>query len=958
MRIKGMAKTAIFLWTLLLALSGCGGGGGSGGGDTGISLKSITVSPSNSSIVVGSDQQYTATGNYSDGTSRDITDDVAWEVDDTVIAQIDVNGKVRSTTQGSVTVRARADGVEGSTSLTVRPASLVSINITPSPVSVIEGLTQPLGATGNYDDGTSRDLTDVVSWSTQNAAVATVDAAGVVTGVTAGTVVIDVDSEGISASVTVTVNATTLQSITVSPAAKTIIEGLSQMFTATGNYDNGTSVDISDQVTWSSSNESVATVDGSGRATGVVPGSVVIRATAGVVEGSANLEVTGATLESLTVSPTTQSVIEGLTVQFTATGNYNNGTSVDMTDAVVWSSDNVLVATVNGNGMALGVDAGSVTLTATSGSVSDTATLTVNQTTLQSIAVTPADQVLMEGQTQAFTATGSYDNGSTADLSATVLWSSSNTAVATVDASGVVSGVQAGTATITATSGAVEGSAGVTIEAPTLQSITLSPSPAIVVQGLTQQITATGHYDNGSSADITDAVTWVSSDVAIATVNGSGLASGVSPGDVLITASSGGVEASVTFSVNAATLQSIAITPADDTVGLGGTKQYSATGSYNNGATADLTASVNWSSSDVVTVTIDDTALARGLAIGTATIQASMAGVSGSTPVTVGYVSESQQLTVGTPHSGIVDLTTSTYQVAVTPGSSYTVTLTDLTDDADLYLYDSLGTELCRGMNGGTSAESCTVTASESVLYITVGGNFATTNGGATYTIAVVEESQSGGYTSESVELVVGTPYSGMVDLTTSSYQVAVTAGSSYTVTLTNLTDDADLYLFDSSGTQLCVGYNGGTTDESCTVTATESVLYISVSGAWATASGGATYTITVVGDGQSSGGYTAESWAWFTIGTPYNGQVDTTSSSYYAAVTPGQAYTFTLSGVTDDVDLYVVDSAYNILCSSTQIGGADESCSATITESFAYILVDGSYTTAGAGYTLTGSPL
>ena len=108
--------------------------------------------------------------------------------------------------------------------------------------------------------------------------------------------------------------------------------------------------------------------------------------------------------------------------------------------------------------------------------------------TLQSVAVTPASPTLVYGSPQQFTATGTYSDGSQGSV--TVTWSSDNTGVATVSASGMVTAMAQGTADIIATSGTVHGQTTVTVPAPTLQTIAVTPASPTLAYGTPQQFTA------------------------------------------------------------------------------------------------------------------------------------------------------------------------------------------------------------------------------------------------------------------------------------------------------------------------------------------------------------------------------------------------------------------------------------------------------------------------------------
>ncbi|MGD8230031.1 MAG: Ig-like domain-containing protein [Desulfobacteraceae bacterium] len=194
---------------------------------------------------------------------------------------------------------------------------------------------------------------------------------------------------------------------------------------------------------------------------------------------------------------------------------------------------------------------------------------------LESITVDPASGTVLEGQTQQFTATGFYDDGSTADLTQTATWQSSDIAIATIDAAGLATGVSEGMVLITATQGGITSNEAMLdvfpAPSPTLESIIVDPANATVEVDHTQQFTAQGNYSDGSTADLTQTATWQSSDIAIATIDAAGLATGVSEGAAQITATQDGIPS------NAATLQVTATTYAGPYLQIGKVYVYSDT---------------------------------------------------------------------------------------------------------------------------------------------------------------------------------------------------------------------------------------------------------------------------------------------------------------------------------------------------------------------------------------------
>lgn len=426
----------------------------------------------------------------------------------------------------------------------------------------------------------------------------------------------------------------TLQSITVTPATATVPKGLSTTFAATGTYSDGTSGDVTSQATWASSNTSVAYMTGAYASADSI-GTSTVTATVGSLTATATLTVTAAALESVTVTPATPTVVKSLTVQLYATGHYSDGTSQDLTASASWASNQPSVAPVAPGGLVTGAGTGAAYVSASAGGKMAGTTVTVVAAALRSITVTPANPTLPVGVAQQFTATGSYSDGTTHDITATVTWASSSVGVAAVSTGGLVDALAIGTATITATSGAISGSTLVTVSPVALLSISVAPGTVTVPAGIGQNFTATGHYSDGTTQDLTATATWSSSATSIATVVAGGAATAVSSGTATVRATSGTVSGSATLTVSAATLTSIAIAPAAPSVTVHATLQLAAIGTYSDGTTNDLTALAAWSSASPALATVAAGGLASGLATGTAAVRATFGGVTGSANLTV-----------------------------------------------------------------------------------------------------------------------------------------------------------------------------------------------------------------------------------------------------------------------------------------------------------------------------------
>lgn len=289
----------------------------------------------------------------------------------------------------------------------------------------------------------------------------------------------------------------TLSSIALTPATVTIATGAQQQLAVIGSYSDSTTAPITSGIDWSSSNPSVATVAASGLATSTndasATGTSTITATVSGLSAQASLTVTPPALVSVTVEPPSATVVEALLQPFSAKAHYANGTSAPLV-TVTWASSDTDTATIDDSGFAVGRHSGVVTITATHPGTgkSSTAQLTITDPVLESVAVSPASSSVPATFSRQFTAVGQFTGGHHPDLTG-ITWSSSNTAVATVNATtGLARGVAPGAATITAThvASGKAGSAALTVTAP----VPIAEVPATGLPSSGGPLPASGSY--------------------------------------------------------------------------------------------------------------------------------------------------------------------------------------------------------------------------------------------------------------------------------------------------------------------------------------------------------------------------------------------------------------------------------------------------------------------------------
>lgn len=661
---------------------------------------------------------------------------------------------VSSTGDGTAALQALAAGTatitaklrEASASLTVtvtdRAVTLTSLELTPASPSLAKGTMLQLTATGRFSDSTTAAVTDA-TWTSADESILTVDATGLVSGLLAGSAQVTATKGGVSATVTVTVTAATLVAVEVTPALPSLAKGTTEQLVATARFSDATTQDVTAQATWTSATETIVTVDAGGLATAVSVGSSDVTATLNGVSGSTTVTVTDAVLTAIDVTPAAPSVPLGLTRQLTATGRFSDNTTQDLTSQATWTSGTPATATVSTAGLVSTLALGTSEISAAFSGVTGATTVTVSAAELVSLAVTPEAPSLARGLTLDFTATGTFSDNTTQDLTDSVVWSSSAPTTASISnapgSKGRVTAQAAGNSTITATSGTISDGTTLTVTAATVASLQVSPTTPSVPKGLTQSFTAMGLLTDGSMQDVTSTVTWTTGTAAVATISNApgseGLLTTVSEGSSTVTATLGAVSDSTSVTVTAARLDRIDVTPVAPQVALGRTLQLTATGVYSDGSTQPLTTQVTWVANPGTVATISNVAGSEGLLstalTGNVTVTATLNTVSGSQPVTVTAAELSslavtpalpsiargrtqQFVAMGTFSDNTVqNLTT---QVTWSTGTAATATISNVSGSEGLATSLDVGTTTVVATSSGVSGQTTlTVTAAELV---------------------------------------------------------------------------------------------------------------------------------------------------------------------------------------------------------------------------------------------------
>jgi hypothetical protein len=537
---------------------------------------------------------------------------------------------------------------------------LTSIEIVAVAPAIAAKTSTKLTVIGNFSGQFTRDVTDQAVWASDAPTVAgfiTPSSPSRVSGLAPGTAVLTATVGSVSAPFNLTVTSATVTAMTITPAAPTVSAGLTTQFQVSGKFTDATTQDLTFDATWASSAPDVATVsdaaDSKGLAKALAAGTSSIIATFEGVSATALMTVTEVVLQSITVSPANPSILSLSTGAFTAAGNFSDGSTADLTSQVAWSSSQTDIATIASDGTASTLVPGTTTISATLNGISGTSNLKVTGGRLTGIHLSPANPSLVKDTVGPITATGSFNNGSSRDISGVVSWSVASPTVATVTTPGgnvaLITALAATPATrVTATSGVLSADTNLTVTAPALRSLNpISPTSLDLPVGTSGRLTLTAVFNNGSSQDVTASADWTSNAVTTASVDNTGLAKGrvhgisAAASPVTITAAYGGLTMTTTVTVKAQTVATLAVSNSPATTLVAGNQvPFTATATFTDGTTRDVTEDATWTIDNTNVATFADSRNQPGQVVGVD---------SGSTKLTASFRGKAQTVTLTVP---------------------------------------------------------------------------------------------------------------------------------------------------------------------------------------------------------------------------------------------------------------------------------------------------------------------
>lgn len=514
--------------------------------------RSVTLTLPNDSLSRGRTMQALATPLDANGQAI-AGRPLAWQSSNPSVATVTAAGLITAIAAGRTTISVIVDSRIASVQLTVVIPVPTSLAVTPAAPVMGAGSTVVLAAEVRDQMGVAMPG-QAIAWQSSDGSVAVVDATGRLSAVTPGTADVVATSGAITGASRVTVVSTTVASVSLTPAIAAVTAGESVSLAAVARDASG-NVLPGRPIIWLSTAGGIAAVSPSGIVTGLASGVATILATVEGTSASASVTVSpapasGVAKVSLSIAPPTIGIGEFATAAASALDAAGKALS---SVAFTYSSSDTAVAAIAPDGIVLGRAAGSTTIAAQAMGVTGYTGVTVRP----SVAV-PVASVHLSAQQPSIAAGDSTtiavtlrDATGRALTGRLIAFTSSNAAVATVSAAGVVRGIAAGSVIISAASEGVIGTVPLTIGAsarPSVASVTVTINSAQLTppQG-TQAIAVL--RDSAGNALVGRSIAWSSSNTAVATVAPGGYVTSVAAGSATITAQSEGKSGSATVSV-------------------------------------------------------------------------------------------------------------------------------------------------------------------------------------------------------------------------------------------------------------------------------------------------------------------------------------------------------------------------------------------------------------------------
>lgn len=514
-------------------------------------------------------------------------------------------------------------GIAGFGGAPAQAAEITSLVLSKNELTLEEGATASLTATAIYVGGTTEIVTIKTDWNSGSPEIATVYA-GAVTAKKEGKAVLTATYLDRTVIVNVTVTKK-VRSLIANKQSIDLRQGGSEQIALTAYYNDGTSEDVSQKAEWNIDNGSVATVV-NGLITGQSAGTATV--TAAYNNQSAVIPVNVEIVKRVDPEKSELSLLSEDTESLKLFATYPDGTTEDVADKAVWTSDNPAVADAL-KGKITGYGPGQATITAAYGTKS--ASIRVDVDNALKLDIDKTSLLLRRNATYQLKLTATYANDSSEDITDRAEWISADDSIVSVSKGRLIAGKN-GETTVTARYGQKSLTVRVDVEVP--RRLELSRETLDLKAGDSEQLTLEATYADGTRSTVTEQADWtVADENTVAVLNGKVTA--YKSGETTVTASYGGKTATAKIHVDIPRT----LTPSKKKVSfqVGGSEQIALTAVYPDGREEDVAGKAVWTAGTPGIVDIRG-GLVSGIGTGAVTVTASYGTRSASIQVSVGVL--------------------------------------------------------------------------------------------------------------------------------------------------------------------------------------------------------------------------------------------------------------------------------------------------------------------------------
>ena len=604
------------------------------------SVATVSITAPDSSVTAGTTLQATVVARDAANNPLPLAGrTIAWSSSAPGVASISSTGLISALGPGTTTIGVTVDGVGPATfALAVAAVPVASVSVSATDSSITTGQTAQATVVARDASGNVLALSGrAVVWTSSATGVATVNGSGLVTAVSPGTATISVTVDGVGpATFLFTVSPPSVATVTITSPDSSVTAGTTLQATVVARDAANNPLPLTGRtILWSSSATGVASISTTGLISAVSAGSATIGVTVdGVGPATFVLSVAAVPVATVSVSAADSSITTGQTVQATAVARDAANTFLSLVGrTVVWSTSATNVATVNGSGLVTSLAAGTTTIGVTVDGVGPaTFLLTVAPPSVATVTISAPDSSVTAGTTlQAAVVARDAANNPLPLTGRTIAWSSSAPGVASISSTGLIAALGPGTTTVGVTVDGVGPATFVlSVAAVPVASVSVTAGDSSLTAGTTTQATVVARDAANNILSLSGrAVSWSSSATGIATVNGSGLVTAVSPGTTTISVTVDGVgPASFLLTVSPPSVATVSITAPDSSVTAGTTLQATVVARDAANNPLPLTGrAILWSSSAPGVASISNTGLISAVSAGSATIGVTVDGV-------------------------------------------------------------------------------------------------------------------------------------------------------------------------------------------------------------------------------------------------------------------------------------------------------------------------------------------